>query len=425
VWSPLCSRLAPAASANRIDDTSPWCMTGVTARFRGGRADGGQLSGLRGPGIGDEAFGELLPVGQRDVVAEDLCGLVERLFGGVLVVFGGHREQRQPFGCDAAQRSDQPAPHGVPVADEDEGRYNAHMTGSSSSVWSPADSPYAIAVSQAQLWRDVVMLTVYRMRDQDDDRVLWSSRQLDAHVLVMTLRQLLTAEQLEQAALTELGVDPAVGATLAVARQQFEDALPGIKDMRDALMHFDEWSQGKGRGPQKTRRQARDDLREIARDFWRFGYDPTAGIVEFGPYTVEIDVAPRAAGELTRAIDLAAQEVDKASVVQLRAETIVALTAAGIQHNAPDDVLRVSPGTDLRVWLSFRPDSGVEEQHLRTLAEQIVGALTHAGFHLESTNLAEHLETAERLVRRESLRVAKGAGEEDTGAAAPADSRAG
>ncbi|WP_285687904.1 hypothetical protein [Actinoplanes sp. NBRC 103695] len=282
------------------------------------------------------------------------------------------------------------------------------MTDSSSSDWSPADNPYAIAVSQAQLWRDVVVLTVHRMRDKDDDRVMWSSRQLDAHVLVVTLQQLLTAEQLEQAALTALATDPAVGATLAAARQRFEDALPGIKYMRNALMHFDAWSQGMGHGPQKQRQQAGDTLREIARDFSHFGYDPTAGTVELGPYTIEIDVAARAAVELARAINLAAHEVDKASVAQLRAKTIEALTDAGIPHNATGQVLRVSPGNDLRVWLSFWPDTGVEEQNLRTLAEQIESALADAGLHLESINLAEHLETTERLVRRESLRVAEG-----------------
>ena|SRR5258706_5110315 len=85
------------------------------------------------------------------------------------------------------------------------------------------------------------------------------------------------------------------------------------------------------------------------------------------------------------------------------------LTDAGIPHNLPDDVLRVSLGNDLRVCLSFRPDSGVEEQNLRTLADQIVSGLVHAGLHLESTNLAEHLEMAERLVRRESLSVATSA----------------
>ena len=155
----------------------------------------------------------------------------------------------------------------------------------------------------------------------------------------------------------------------------------------------------------------RGALREIARDFSRFGYDPTAGTVEFGPYTIEIDVAARAAVELARAIYLAAHEVDKASIAQLRAKTIEALTDAGIPHNPPNDVLRVSPGSDLRVWLSFRPDSDVEEQNLRTLAERIVSALAHAGLHLESTNQAEHLETAERLVRGDLLSVAKGTSE--------------
>ena len=153
--------------------------------------------------------------------------------------------------------------------------------------WSPADNPYAIAVSQSQLWRNVVWLTVLRMRDEDDRRARWSSRQLDALTLVMTLRQLLTAEQLEQAALEELGIDPAVGTALAEARKRFEDALPGIKNMRDALMHFDEWARGEGRGPQRDRVKAGAALREVARDFGHFGYDPNGGTVTFGPYTID------------------------------------------------------------------------------------------------------------------------------------------
>jgi hypothetical protein len=245
----------------------------------------------------------------------------------------------------------------------------------SASDWSPADNPYAIAVSQAQLWRDIVSLTVVRMRGEDDRRVMWSSRQLDAHTLVMTLRQLLTAEQLEQAALAELGVDARVGATLGAARQRFEDALPGIKDMRDALMHFDEWARGAGRGPQKERRSAGDALRDIARDYWSFGFDPDAGTVSFGPYTIEISVAERAASELCRAIYLAAHQVDVAATAELRARTTEALTTAGVAHNTPEEALRVSPGTDLRIWLSFRPDSGWEERRLRDLSGQIVTVL--------------------------------------------------
>jgi hypothetical protein len=103
---------------------------------------------------------------------------------------------------------------------------------------------------------------------------------------------------------------------------------------------------------------------------------------------------------------------------------VEALTDVGIPHGPPDDVLRVSLGNDLRVWLSFRPDSGVPEQTVRTLAEEIVSGLARAGLHLESPNVADHLEIAERLVRGESLTVATDTSEEDARAAGSAGSGA-
>ena len=272
--------------------------------------------------------------------------------------------------------------------------------------WSPADNPYAIAVSQSQLWRDVVRLTVLRMRNEDDRRAGWfSSRQLDAHTLVMTLRQLLTAEQLEQVALTELGIDPAVGTALADARKQFEDALPGIKHMRDALMHFDEWSRGKGLGPQAKRRKAGDALRDIARDYWRFGFDPNAGTVSFGPYTIDIGVAERAAADLCKAIYAAAHEVDVKNTADLRAKTIEVLSGAGIHHNAPGALLRVSPGNDLRIRLSFDLHADVAKKERSDLSGPIVSALGAAGLQLESINHAVTLGPVQRLVRGEALYV--------------------
>ena len=272
--------------------------------------------------------------------------------------------------------------------------------------WSPADNPYAIAVSQSQMWRDIVRLTVRRMRGENDRETAWfSSQQLDAHVLVMTLRQLLTAEELEQAALTELGIDPAAGAALGAARKRFEDALPGIKDMRDALMHFDEWSRGTGLGPQARRRKAGEALRDIAREYWRFGYDPSAGTVSFGPYTIAVTVAERAAAELCHAIYMAARKVDEKNTAELRARTIEALSRAGIQCNTPDTILKVSPGTDLRIWLSLSLNPDSDEPQRRELAGRIVNALTAAGLHLESTSLPEALDSAERLVQWEALIV--------------------
>lgn len=288
--------------------------------------------------------------------------------------------------------------------------------------WSPADNPYAIAVSQAQLWLEVVRLTVLRMHDADDRRVGWSSRQLDAHVLVMTLRQLLTAEQLEQAALADLAVDPAASTGLGAARERFEAALPGIKDMRDALMHFDEHSRGLGRGAQAERRRAGEDLRDIARDFWRFGFDPGAGTVSFGPHTIDIDVAVRAAAELSSAVYAAAHEVDKKNTAERRARTVEALSSADVRYNTSDGMLRVSPGNDLRIWLSFdlRPDS--DEQQLRTLAERVVSVLAEARLHLESPNQAEALGPADRLVRGELLYVRVDAVRPEGPGSAPAGS---
>lgn len=236
------------------------------------------------------------------------------------------------------------------------------ITSTGADDWSPADNPYAIAVSQSRLWRDVVLMTIVRMRDEDDRRLgLFSSRQLDAHVLVMTLRQLLTAEQLEQLALKELGIDPVVRHALTRARENFEDALPGIKHMRDALMHFDEWLRGTGRGPQQKRIEAGEALRDVARDYASFRYESDTGTISFGPYTIQIDTAEVATVQLSDAIYAAAHEVDKAQTAHLRDRSTRALTDAGICCDAPRAEVRISPGTDLRIWLSLQADARVEE----------------------------------------------------------------
>jgi hypothetical protein len=218
----------------------------------------------------------------------------------------------------------------------------------------------------------------------------------------MTLRQLLTAEQLEQAALSDLGIDPAVGAALAAARGQFEEALPGIKDMRDALMHFDEWARGTGKyGPQARRRNAGDALRDIARDYWRFGYDPGTGAVSFGPYRIDIGVADRAAADLCSAIYTAARAVDAKNTAELRARVTDALSGAGIGHDSTGALLTVSPGHDMTIWLSLKPGAGEHER--RELARKAIGALARAGLYLESAMLAQAPDPGERLALGEAL----------------------
>lgn len=199
------------------------------------------------------------------------------------------------------------------------------MTETAPDDWSPADHPYAIAFSEAQWWKNAVMLTVARIRDDHHPPVSgcsFSSRQIDARFLVVALRQLLTAAEFERTALEELGIDGAVGAELHQAQQRFDDALPGIKHMRDGLVHFEDWSRGLGKyGPQRQLKEAGEEPRDIARKFSGFGYDPGRGTIFFGladpgdgrlnRYTIDIDKVEAAAEALTWAIYLAAGEVDK------------------------------------------------------------------------------------------------------------------
>ncbi|MGW0808068.1 hypothetical protein [Nonomuraea sp. NPDC002799] len=81
--------------------------------------------------------------------------------------------------------------------------------------WSPADNPYAIAVSEAQWWMHTVDLAILRMREGDGRWTSpFTSEQIDSRQLV-ALRQILTAAELEQAALADLGMNQSVAAALA------------------------------------------------------------------------------------------------------------------------------------------------------------------------------------------------------------------
>ena len=273
------------------------------------------------------------------------------------------------------------------------------MASTTSDDWSPADNPYAIAVSEAQWWRNAALLAIKRMR-ADDDHIGWmSTRQIDARQLIFALRQLLTAEQLEQVALAELGIDPSVGDALTAARQRFEDALPGVKHMRDGLMHFDEWSRGEGFGPQRVRRKAGELARDVARHYWSFGYDPTTGVVSFGPYSVHIDSAEQAAGQLCDDIYMAAREVDNKNTAARRARVVAALSIAGFVCDVPESPIQISPGADHKIWVSLRSHDDAD------LAERVVFALAADRLQLTPTMAAFEGTTIERLLRNEPLFV--------------------
>lgn len=179
-------------------------------------------------------------------------------------------------------------------------------------AWSPADNPYAIAVSQATWWRCAIQLAIGRLDDPPDPRAApVASKQIDARNLIFALVQLLSAEDLEQEALRVLRIDAEVGRALAQARDRYLEALPGVQLMRNAQTHFDEWSMGRGHGPQRDRVAAGSDPRDVAAHYWAFGYYPDERVIRQGPYVLDVDKALPAALDLYWAISAAAQMVDR------------------------------------------------------------------------------------------------------------------
>jgi hypothetical protein len=271
--------------------------------------------------------------------------------------------------------------------------------------WSPADNPYAIAVSEAQWWQRTATLAVRRIHAGDDEGdPFFDSRQIDARQLCIALRQLLTAEQLEQIALADLGIDPAAGRALEQARERFEAALPGIKHMRDGLTHFEDWSRGKGIGPQKERIKAGDAHRDVARAFWGFAYDPATDTVSMGPYRIDVGAVDQAAGELAYAIYMAAREVDRRNTLQLHATAVQALARAGIPRT-PDGAVRAVAGDDGRVWVSLAPGAIPGESERQDLAVRVVAAVADAALRLAASMPLQPEDAAKSLANGELLRV--------------------
>jgi hypothetical protein len=102
---------------------------------------------------------------------------------------------------------------------------------------------------------------------------------------------------------------------------------------------------------------------------------------------------------------MAAREVDTKNTANLRVQTVRALTDAGLPCERLDDVIKVSPGWDLKIWLSLNTEAGSGDHTRHELAARIVAALTSGGLHLVSEREPQSNDAAERLVRGEALCV--------------------
>lgn len=178
----------------------------------------------------------------------------------------------------------------------------------SSATWSPADSPYAIAVSEAWWWTRTASLCAQRIRDGRGPQ-----QQIDTRLFIMALRELLYAADMEQRAIRHL--DASVRKALGQARAKFDQAVPGLTDARNILVHFDEYAVGGGAQQRKPCNEHGVDPVDAAREFWPFGYDPATGRVRVGPYELDIEAATDQARQLHQNIYMAARAVDAAAEV--------------------------------------------------------------------------------------------------------------
>ncbi|MCX4758717.1 hypothetical protein [Kitasatospora purpeofusca] len=270
--------------------------------------------------------------------------------------------------------------------------------------WSPADNPHAIAVSEATWWNATVALTVRRMREQPTQVRGFDSQQIDARTLVTALRNLLTAATLQKAALTELGAAQTPADELDAARRRFEAALPGLKEIRDGLTHFEHWSRGTGLGAQAAARRAGQREREVARDFWSFQFDPTTDSVTMGPFTIQVTAAEAAAELLHGAIYTAALAVDAARASAVHADAAAALATQRITHQPLAGQVQLTRDRLQRVCVAL----GRQTESPRSrydLAARVVAALTSAGLSLTSATHPQADDVTDRLAATETLLV--------------------
>jgi hypothetical protein len=175
------------------------------------------------------------------------------------------------------------------------------MSDDSEARWSPADNPYAIAVSQSQwaLWAAQLFA-----RDAKEHRGDTQS-QIYARQIFGQLRALQRCAEMMATELKRLGVDKVHGDHLRQAIREFEAAVPGAKSARDILEHFDDYARGEGRLVKQAMRD------EAAAMYWGGGYDPSTEEVTEGPFVIVIPAALKSARRLQRATYAAGQAVDR------------------------------------------------------------------------------------------------------------------
>lgn len=125
----------------------------------------------------------------------------------------------------------------------------------------------------------------------------------DAYLLVVAVRNVRRAAEM---ASRHVRTDEA-RSRIAAAIGLFDNELPGVKEVRDVLEHFDEYSQGRGRLQQPkvkpAKRQPDESLAsQYVINFESAMSDPTALTIRVGSHGFELAKSPRAAAALVHAL---------------------------------------------------------------------------------------------------------------------------
>jgi hypothetical protein len=171
----------------------------------------------------------------------------------------------------------------------------------SDASWTPAENLPAVALSEANAWKEAVMLCAARVRAGG------LGQQTDARLFLLALRLLLRARVLAWKAVKQCAGAERI---LAEARTQFDDACPGAKDACDVIEHFGEYASG-GANLQGGGGVVRPGP---AREYWPLDYDPRTGRIRLGPFEVDVTAVCEQAKLLQRSIWQAVRTFEDAGI---------------------------------------------------------------------------------------------------------------
>ena len=173
--------------------------------------------------------------------------------------------------------------------------------------WSPARDPYAISVSQSWWAMSAVTQFAADAKAAEGPAQQIYARQIPGHLRLLQRCAAMLAKELAR-----LNIDQVHRDELNNEIGMFETAVPGAKNARDLLEHFDEYARGDGRLQHKALTDLGIDVFEAAAMFWGGGYDPATDELSEGPFVIVMSNAIAASQRLHTAIYRAAHEVDAA-----------------------------------------------------------------------------------------------------------------